>query len=98
MTWTCPAELTAALPTLHLERAIIVDRHVAYDVLSDLDSVCLLIGRPVTWMADMFVGNELQEQSFQGVDALNHVCIWADSVYGVDREGNRITPTLSLVS
>jgi len=95
--YTCPSELADALPSLPLDSMLTVQRHVAWEVLSDIDGVCQLVRQPIRWTAEVCQGDLVVEKIYAGCDELYWVCESADSVFGIDRNGNKITPTFSLV-
>jgi hypothetical protein len=97
MSYTCPTELASALPSIPLDSMLSVARHVAWDVLSDIDGVCQLIQHPIRWSAEVCHGDLVVEKIYAGCDELYRVCESAESVFGIDRHGNKITPTFSLI-
>ena len=84
--WTCPTELNFALRSMPLDSMLTVQRHVAYDVLSTWE----MAGRYVSFEDDLGHG----EGSFV---SLEHFCETADSICIVTIDGDKITPTFSLV-
>lgn len=92
MSWTCPTELTAALPILPLDRGISVERHVAAEVLADLDSIGQLTGAPVRFLADSYDSPEVYGGGFiaDGREALYSACENASAIQAVRLDGGKV--------
>jgi len=94
MAWTCPTELTAALPSLPVDRAIHVERHVAWEVASQMDSSARSAGAPVRWMADSYDSPEVWGAGFlaDNRDALYSACESASAIQAVRIVAGKVVP------
>ena len=87
-TFTCPTELRETIQSLPVPyRMLTVERHVAFDVLSDWKGMDVLFS-----FEDELGFGECS------IDELEHFCETADSICVVSGAmGDRLTPTFSLV-
>ena len=98
--YTCPSELAEVLPAVPFDSTLTVQRHVAWEVLSDMHGMSHMTNHPILWSVEGFCGDgDLLVYSEAGtLDELYTACEKAETIHGVNGYGDKITPTFSLVS
>lgn len=97
MAYTCPTELADVVRSAPIDSTLNVERHVAWDYCSSLHGLSDFIGAPIRWVAETFDSNEVWgQETVSTLEALEDVVGRAETLYAINADGVKVTPTFSL--